>query len=122
MEKVLGKGSSDNIPLPSLAAYERCWQGPTRSPVIGQELERLKGKRQYIHHVMRAMCQAVSAVLYVCVWVSVWPREEEFMSTHLLFCSLLSLPIEYIAAHSSAELSLQTHNKCLRVCMMCVCV
>ncbi len=126
VQKVSWKDFWDNIPLPSLTVHERCWQGPAWSPAIGQELERLMGKRQYIHHVMRAMCQAVSAGLWVCVWVSVWPGEEEFMSTHQQYCSLLSFPIEHIAAHSSAELSWQTHDKCLRVCVqvcrVCVCL
>lgn len=90
VQKVSWKDFWDNIPLPSLTVPERCWQGPAWSPAIGQELERLMGKMQYIHHVMRAMCQAVSAGLYVYVWVSVWPGEEEFMSTHLQYCSLLS--------------------------------
>ncbi len=93
VQKVSWKDFWDNIPLPSLTVPERCWQGPAWSPAIGQELERLMGKMQYIHHVMRAMCQAVSAGLCVYVWVSVWPGEEEFMSTHLQYCSLLSFSL-----------------------------
>lgn len=66
-----------------------------------------------------------TACLCVGICVARGGRVHEYSSAVLLTSLLLSLPIEHIAAHSSAELSRQTHNKCLRVCArvpsVCLC-
>lgn len=72
------------------------------------------------------MSGSLSRTVCLCVGICVAKggRVHEYSSAVLLTSLLLSIPIEHIAAHSSAELSRQTHNKCPRVCacVLCVCV
>lgn len=72
------------------------------------------------------MSGSLSRTVCLCVGICVarGGRVHEYSSAVLLTSLLFSLPIEHIAAHSSAELSRQTHNKCLRVCasVPCVCL